>query len=78
MEKVIAQNYHHLADNACDGLLQPGKDFADDLLGSNLAVGEVCKHCVAANAINCMAQSSTKENTNPTFKRQSTFECLPT
>ena len=74
---VLAPNYYYLTDNACGDLLQPGKDFADDLSRSNLAVGELYEYCVAASALNYMAQPSTKENLNPPFKRQSASECLP-
>ena len=73
---VLAPSYHYNANNECGDVIKPGKEFADDLLRSNLDVGASYEYCVSTFAPNYMAQPSTKENLHPPFKKQSDSNCL--
>ena len=72
---IVAPNYLYYANNPCNDIINPDKNFADDLMRSNLDVGKRYNYCVIAVAPFYMAVQSTAEDLNPPFSKQSNPSC---
>ena len=68
---VIASNFLIFADDPCGVMINPGREYADDLLRSNLNVGESYAYVVSAIATTYMARLSSEDDLYPSFRKAS-------
>ena len=77
MVHVIAPNFYYYMTSKCNSEITPGKEFSDDMVKSELIVGNTYTYCVSAVATEYMAQLPDSRGNFKPFLKSSAANCIP-